>query len=494
MSLLDNFKFSRWFHAGHSLFQLLLVACLFVSLNMIGLTHFERYDLTGDRRYALSAETASYIARLTEPIRMIVTYSSDDWDTELRTYEADLRNLVKEYEYHAKRMGSGPIQAEFINVYQQRRLAQELVEEFGINRPNIIIIASKNKHRVITPEEVYSTENLERTAFRGEQVFTSALLDVSSPKGHTVYFLTGHGERDISSVDPIAGLSELAQELRQRNFELSTLDLAAPEARVPEDADLLILAGPKHPLLAREISALKDYLTERAGRLILLIDPAIRNNLDDLFYQWGILAEDMVILDSGPDYMMNGGDLLLRRFDSEHPITESLANNNLSVLVGLSRPVRADLGAPLDDRLSVTPIVGGSETSWGERYYRDEDQIGFDPEVDLKGPVSVVAVSERSISSDLGIDIPGGRMVVFGSSDLITNSRLTVLGNFTLFLNTINWALDRNNLLSIAPRPIDRLHITISQEEMIRLRLVVLLILPGCAAILGMIIYWVRRS
>lgn len=494
MSNLDNFKFSRWFHAGHSLLQFLLVVTLFFSLNLIGLMHFERYDITGDRRYALSAETASYIAGLTEPIRIIVTQSSDEEGSELRSYEADLRNLVKEYEYIAQKTGSGPIQSEFINVYQQRRLAQELVEEFGVNQPNIIIIASKNKHRVITPEEVYSSENLERTSFRGEQVFTSAILDVSRPKGHTVYFLTGHGERDIRSVDPIAGLSELAQELSQRNFELSTLDLASPEARVPEDADLLILAGPKHPLLAREISALKDYLTDRAGRLILLIDPTIKNNLDDLFFQWGILAEDMVVLDSGPDYMMNGGDLLLRRFDPEHPITESLAKNNLSVLVGLSRPVRADLGAPLDDRLSVTPIVGGSETSWGERFYRDEAQIGFDSGVDLQGPVSVVAVSERSISSDLGIDIPGGRMVVFGTSDLITNSRLTVLGNFTLFLNAINWALDRNNLLSIEPRPIERLHITLSQEEMTQLRLVVLLILPGCAAILGMIIYWIRRS
>ncbi len=494
MSNLDNFKFSRWFHAGHSLLQFLLVITLFLGLNILALTHFERYDITEGRKYALSAETASYIARLKDPIRIIVTQSSDERGSDLQSYYADLRNLVKEYEYIAQKTGGGPIESKFINVFQQRRLAQELVEEFGLNQPNLIIIASKNKHRMITPDEVYDSENLEKKAFRGEQVFTSALLDVSSPKGHTIYFLTGHGERDIKSVDPIAGLSELAQELGQRNFELDTLDLTSPDARVPEDADLVILAGPKHPLLAREINVLKDYLNENAGRLIMLIDPAIKHNLDDLFFQWGILAEDMVVLDSGPDSMMNGGDLLLRRFAPEHPITESLAKNSLSVLVGFSRPVRADIGAPLDDRLSVTPIVGGSETSWGERFYRDETQIGYDSEVDLPGPVSLVVVSERSISSDLGIDIPGGRMVVFGSSDLITNSRLTVLGNFTLFLNTINWALDRDSLLSIAPRPIEKLHITLSREEMTRLRLAVLLILPGCTAIFGTIIYWIRRS
>ena len=85
-------------------------------------------------------------------------------------------------------------------------------------------------------------------------------------------------------------------------------------------------------------------------------------------------------------------------------------------------------------------------------------------------------------------------MVVFGTSNLITNNRLNVLGNFTLILNTLNWALDRNNLLSIAPKPIDRLHITLSQEEMKKLRLALWFLLPGCSAIFGTFVYWLRRS
>ncbi|MCB1120045.1 MAG: Gldg family protein, partial [Verrucomicrobiae bacterium] len=314
-----------------------------------------------------------------------------------------------------------------------------------------------------------------------------------SSDGNKIYFLKGHGELDIDSVDPIKGLSMLTEELRQRNFDIDTLDLTHPEAGIPEDADLLILAGPQQPLLAREVNLLKDYLGDQAGRLIILIDPAINNNLGDLFYQWGILAEDMVVLDNGPDFMMKGGDLLLRRFDPDHPITESIAKNSQSVVVGLCRPIRADIGSPIDDRLTVRPIVGGSETSWGERFYREEN-LGYDENVDLKGPVSIVVVSERSISSDLGIDIPGGRLVVFGTSNLITNSRLNVLGNFTLILNTLNWALDRNNLLSIEPRPIDKLLITLSQEEMKQLRLALWFLLPGCSAIFGTFIYWLRRN
>jgi ABC-type uncharacterized transport system involved in gliding motility auxiliary subunit len=494
MSKLENFKYSRWVNRGSSLFQFVLVITLFVGLNTLSLIHFKRYDITENRKYALSPETVSYIQELTGPIRIIVTLNGDETNSEMGPYYTDIKNLVKEYEYAAQLAGSGPIQTEFINVYQQRRVAQELVEEFGISQPNLVIFASETKHRTVVIDELYDSEDLKKTAFRGEQMFTSAILDVSSSKENSIYFLKGHGERDPASVDPIIGLSQLSQQLEQRNFKVKPLDLTGPESRIPDDANLVVLAGPRLPLMAREVNILKDYLNDKAGRLIVLIDPAINNNLGDLFYHWGILAEDMVVLDTSSDSLITGGDLLIRRFDSEHPITESLAKNSESVVVGLSRPVRADIGAPLDDRLSVKPIVGGSQSSWGERFYQDQKSIGYDEGVDLKGPVSIAVVSDRSISSDLGIDMPGGRLVVFGTSEIITNSRLTILGNFTLFLNTINWALDRNNLLSIEPKPIEKLHITLSQEEMSKLRLAILLILPCCCALLGTFVYWLRRT
>ena len=493
MSKLEDFKVSRWFNTSHSIFQFLLVCSFFIGLNTLSISHFKRFDLTSNQLYSLSPETISYIQEIDEPLKIIVTKSADDSSSDLGSYYADVENLVKEYVYQAQKAGKGPIEAEYINVFQQTRRAQELADEFGINQPNLIIFATENKHRIITPDEVYKMEEMEKTAFRGEQIFTSAMLDVCSPRGTNIYFLKGHGELDIADVDPIVGLSQLTEELRQRNFTVKTLDLTTATSKIPEDADLLVLAGPKQPLLAREVNLLKDYLGENAGRLIIMIDWAINNNLGDLFYQWGVLAEDMIVLDDG-QFMMNGGDLLLRKFDPDHPITESMAKNSQSVVVGLSRPIRPDIGAPLDDRLSVKQIVGGSETSWGERFYRDENELGYKEGVDLKGPVSIAVVSERSISSDLGIDIPGGRLVVFGTSNMITNSRLNVLGNFTLMLNTINWTLDRNNLLSIAPRPIDRLHITLSQEEMKKLRLALWFLLPGCTAIFGTFIYWLRRS
>jgi hypothetical protein len=244
MSKLENFKYSRWVNRGSSLFQFVLVITLFVGLNTLSLIHFKRYDITENRKYALSPETVSYIQELTGPIRIIVTLNGDETNSEMGPYYTDIKNLVKEYEYAAQLAGSGPIQTEFINVYQQRRVAQELVEEFGISQPNLVIFASETKHRTVVIDELYDSEDLKKTAFRGEQMFTSAILDVSSSKENSIYFLKGHGERDPASVDPIIGLSQLSQQLEQRNFKVKPLDLTGPESRIPDDANLVVLAGP----------------------------------------------------------------------------------------------------------------------------------------------------------------------------------------------------------------------------------------------------------
>ena len=45
--------------------------------------------------------------------------------------------------------------------------------------------------------------------------------------------------------------------------------------------------------------------------------------MEELFYDWGVLADDMMIEDIGPDFRSQGGDLIIRRF-AKHPITKLL--------------------------------------------------------------------------------------------------------------------------------------------------------------------------
>jgi ABC-type uncharacterized transport system involved in gliding motility auxiliary subunit len=344
--------------------------------------------------------------------------------------------------------------------------------------------------REIRQADLYEVEDNKIAGFRGEKAITSAIIDVSSKDEDKIYFLVGHGEMRLDDVDPLRGLSQLESFLRERNYTLATLDLAI-DVDVPEDADLIIVPSPQASLLPEEVEKLRRYMSERNGRMIVLIDPWRRHGMEELFYDWGILADDMVVRDEGPDFRAQGGDLIIRRF-AEHPITDLLVDYQITALFGQPRPMRTDPGSLKDPRLKVTQIIGTSDQSWAERDYRTQDPMRYDEGRDLKGPITIASVSTRTAGTELGITIPGGRFVAFGNSDFITNNRLRAFGNRTLFFNSMNWALARTSLLNIATRPLESYQVVMSEKDLNRM-LIYYAILPGATALLGLFIFLIRR-
>jgi ABC-type uncharacterized transport system involved in gliding motility auxiliary subunit len=106
----------------------------------------------------------------------------------------------------------------------------------------------------------------------------------------------------------------------------------------------------------------------------------------------------------------------------------------------------------------------------------------------------VLVVSERLKPAALPLSVRGGRLAVFGTADLVTNNRIINLGNLSLFLNTVNWTVDRDTQLNIPARPIERFQLSLSQEEIGHLRLGLFLVVPLLVALLGFIVYLTRRN
>ena len=109
--------------------------------------------------------------------------------------------------------------------------------------------------------------------------------------------------------------------------------------------------------------------------------------------------------------------------------------------------------------------------------------------------MGVAVASERiSVRDNLPFSVRGGRLVVFGTGDLIANNRLGVAGNWNVFLGAVNWSVDRDSQLNIPARPIERFQLSLSADNLLKLRYTLLLALPAAAALLGLIVYWTRRS
>jgi ABC-type uncharacterized transport system involved in gliding motility auxiliary subunit len=229
-----------------------------------------------------------------------------------------------------------------------------------------------------------------------------------------------------------------------------------------------------------------------AGRVFTVLDPAKSHGIGDLFFEWGILADDVLVVEADPNFRVEGGDLLVRRL-AEHPATQVLVDNQIPVLSGPARSVRADPGRPLDESLTVTELMATSDASWGERGYFSQEGLSFDAASDLRGPIKLGSIAERRVDSRLGISLPGGRLIVLGTSDLFSNNRIGAFGNLTLVLNTITWALGREDLLNIPTRTTEKLQLMISQEQLTYTRLGIQFAPPLFVALLGILVLLRRR-
>ncbi|MDR1280957.1 MAG: GldG family protein [Opitutaceae bacterium] len=498
-----SFRSARWLRTINLLLQAVLVLTLTGGLNYLAINHGWRFDLTQNRRHSLSPETLAWIRTLPAPVTIVVTLAPDADNDEITQAYRDVTHLLRDYT-EATKASEHPIHVEYLDIYKQRRDA----EAWGIEQPNIILVATPTTPatpatpatpgghghpQTIVLNDLYDIRNQEKKAFKGEQALTSAILNVTNPEKKKIYFLEGHGEMRLDDVDPIRGISLLKDELVARGLVLETLDLNNTP-RIPQDAALVVIAAPQGSYDKNEQETLRQYLTNRAGRLLTLLTPGHAHGLEMLFYDWGMFVDNVLVIDPTGIGQSDTGDLILGPAKTGHPITRFISENRITVRFGPSRQVRP-LGGDLDPALNTIPLLATTKEAWGERDYRNpRTPPRYDPEVDMPGPLAVAVASERTTArANLALSIRGGRIVTYGGADWVANGRLAAGGNLSLILSTINWLIDRDAQLGIPARPIQRYQLTLGKERIAQLRYTLLFALPGFAATLGLIIYWTRR-
>ena len=493
MSYFESFRAVRWLRTLNLILQAVLVISFFGGLNYVAKNHAWRFDLTKQGKFSLSAETVSYIKNLQRPVHVIITLSPDNDNPEVK-------GLIDEYVYATEGRAAGRITKEAIDVYQHRRRSEEL----GIEQSGIIVLLSGDKRRIVTIDELYTFKDKRRDTFRGEQVLTAAILDVSTLGREKIYFLSGHGELRADSTDPQYGLSTVRGQLKLRNDEVDVLDTTAVR-RVPQDASLLVIVAPQNRFSPAEQEMLRQYLGTNAGRMIVFLPPGKTTaalGLDDLLLDWGILVHNDIIFDV--DNMTDTGDLLVRALAGNHPITKSLVDlGTLALRMGLARTVIPDPGRTRGSGLNTVTLAATSTNAWGERGGSKPGTLPrFDPGVDTRpipgldpaDRLGVIVASERlAVRDNLPFSVPGGKVVVFGTGDLITNGRIQE-DSMLMMLNAVNWSVDRDHALAIPPRTIERFQLALSAGEFTRLRYALLFALPGAALVLGLLVYWTRRA
>jgi ABC-type uncharacterized transport system involved in gliding motility auxiliary subunit len=335
-------------------------------INFLAVRYAERIDLTETKLFTISPLSQRLVKKLQQPLKV--------WVFEPNPNPSD-KDLLKNYRRY------GPLfQFEFVDAQLQPSLAQK----FNIKSPRGEVYVEYEPERKFV-QNVSDAERLSETKV------TNAIESLTSVRTDKIYFLQGHGERPLQEVEE--GFSEAINALKDKKFISQTLNLSERSA-IPEDASLVVIAGPKRKLFDGEVQALKNYLSN-GGSLLVMIDPEFNPGLDNLLADWGVKLPNQVVIDaSGRGSSINLGFAtpVVRNYGN-HPITADFGDGYS--FYPIARPVEIN---PVEG-VQQTPLLKTNEQSWGESHV-EKQPLQFDPKEDRPGPLILgVALSRNSKSS-----------------------------------------------------------------------------------------------
>ena len=463
----------------------MLALVLAQMIGFVALRNPIRLNLSGRTYYDLSDRTLNLLDELEEQVDVIVFFQEEH-----QLYE-DIENLLEEYQYHSRN-----IRVEWVDPARDLSRTEKLANQYGLTEAQVVVFDMGDRSKVVnqtalagyTLGDGRSEPTLE--SFKGEQAFSSAIYGLMQGEVPMVYFLVGHGERRISDFDQMSGYSKIGINVLRDNLEAQELMLSE-EKQIPDDAATLVIAGPDKKMDSVEVEMIEDYL-DRGGRVLLLIDALKETGLEPLVRRWGIELRDDIVVD--PENTLRGSDVHVRRYNA-HPICMEMDSIIQFILPRSIEPmVNGDNGASAEDRPVVVPLFYTSDKSWSETQV-EESTAQFDENTgDKRGPFSLGVAVERGATQEvLDVQIKPSRMVVFGDSDFASNSGL-VGGNTDLFMSALNWLLDREELIAIAPKPVEEVRLSLSQKQLRGLVWINVAGIPAVAMVLGLLVWFVRRK
>lgn len=434
-----------------------IVLAIVVLANWFVSRHDRRWDLTPNQKYSLSPQTLKMLGGLDRDVTIYV------FDRE--QYFRDRRDLLGNYS-----SASHHVTVQYVDPDRQPSLARRL----GVRTYGTILVATGDRHF----EAQGATE----------EAITNALIRLL--KGQkTLYFVQGHGERDLESTER-SGYDHVKKQLENGNYQVKTLVLLQ-KMEIPPDCALLVIAGPHTDYLPQEVDTVKKYV-QGGGRMLILIDPTAElTNLEKLFADWNVTVHNDLVIDLNPVAQVFGTEPtmpLIIKYGSS-PIVQPLARTATLF------PVTRSFAVSKDSKpgINVEALCDTSPESYGIADFDPkvhEIKIAFRAGKDYRGPLDVAVAG--TVSSE-GEKKTEGRFVAVGTSALAANSYLGFQGNRDLFLNIINWLSAEEDLISIRPKPPESQHLNLSEAQMRRIRILGVYGLPLVIIALGVTVWWGRR-
>ncbi len=465
----------------NSIVMAVLATGVFAMINTIVAQHDLKKDFTKNKLHTLSDQTVKVLQGLKSEVVLKAFVEVN----QLQAFDA----VLSKYTYLSKL-----VKREFVDADKDPMLAKQ----YKIKQEGVIIVESQNRSSRI--ENVFGPDDP-----KIEEKITNAIISVSKGEKKKVYFITGHGEKLVSD-NGREGFSDVKEALGSSLYQVEEL-LIVDKEKIPADAEVVVLAGPKSDLMEHELKMLESYVLA-GGKLFVMVEPNGTPSLKGFLAKFGAdWKVKKTIFETNRLQQLAGGNPLtpvVTTYTPGHQITQEAKQMTIfAIATPIEKAATTPNGYKVESLFSTSPRSLEVEMQG--------DKVKVNEKTDRKGPISLaLAISGKAIvpgakpeakTQDKEDKKPGEeekkeqefRLLVVGDTDFGSNNLRRFGMNADLFQNMVSWLSKDEDLISIRPKPTNTSEWEITEERFRIINLASIWIMPPMMFIAGLVVWLTRR-
>ncbi len=469
----------------------LATLAILVTVNFVANLYNQKKDITSSQLYSLSSQSKNVASKISENLEIEV------WTTNIQQMapNQDLQKFLENYRIES----NGKIKISIKNPNED-----PAARERRITKDNVILfLASSGRESRI---ENVSKEKIE------EQV-TNAIVQAIKGVKKTICFTSGQGELNLENSENL-GMSSAKQMLESSSYQTKAIDLSVLK-EIPADCEALVLAGPSSEPTDAGLEMVKKYI-DNNGKALVMLSMTSPQKWNGIIKPYGVEMRDDVILDLR---LPNPVAVATQSFSREVEIVKSL--DRPVILLQAS-----SLAIPTSGRsgnFAVSTMISSAPQTFAKKKNGLKALKAEMSSSDIPGPHTVAVLIEdpraKASKNDSsapdgmeGLDLDGGghhehdghdhgsnqepksswlgiksawaqtappaatpdvptepaaseaKIVVISSMLFAANGFINQAGNMDLFMNSVSYLLEDNDVLGIRPRELKATKLLLSPE------------------------------
>ncbi|MBM9576602.1 Gldg family protein [Leptospira sp. 201903070] len=507
-------KTSKQALVRYFILNLAIVFVVLVIINYVSVIRNHNFDLSSKGQYSFGPTAVKILKSVNREVEVVAFYPRplENSSASDKANSFSLRRIRPDLEIYLDQLQSlsPQFKVRFINA----DVELDDLGEFGQVSNGLILVRTKKPlssdgkqyaEQRLSIKEKNDLEDLERK-------LVQAVVNITTEEKN-IYFTQSNGERfsPIFQNLPNEKVGILTNSLSFLNFKVKGLGIAEGwPGRIPQDADVLVIAGPTVNYSKEARDAVLDFIEQRKGKVFITIEPKGPENFD-----W-LLEKSGYEFAKGPlSQIPSQPGLIVAKSFRKHPIEETLTRKDMGAMFpfgGFFLPKA--ISNPGSQSMESFPLM----ESGGESILDKNNNGKMDPGEDKRNVIlSLILKSatkkegtpntakmETNPTSAL---VPGlgpesetpapianteskgeGRVVIFSGTSWITDQFISYGTNYELATSAITWMYQDLSLSSIQPKKeeINTVSLTDTQKRIVWI--LGMFIFPGLIAFVSSIV------